>query len=319
MNAKQDEIGKGEWPGTGRVGVGLLSLVCCVLLVVFGTTLSRFVVAYAGQEEQRHLIEAINAVASQLDPGAAAALAGSPGDIDKPEYQKVREYLASLRAADPDYRFAYLMGRKQGKIVFLADAGGGASAEFSAPGAVYPEATQRLRRIFDDGRSFVEGPLHNAYGGWFSVHAPIFSGGRVIAALGVDIRTARWRKSTVLFRLFAWVVTLLLGAILAIFLLALCKISRNRNLLLKTNRELAAKVAQVKSLEGLISICALCKKVRNDEQSWQRLEEYLAEHAGANFSHGICPSCYEIEREKIRAIAGARHSCRPAFEPGGHE
>jgi DNA-binding response OmpR family regulator len=55
--------------------------------------------------------------------------------------------------------------------------------------------------------------------------------------------------------------------------------------------ELRAALRQVKQLHGILSICMHCKRIRNDEQYWQRLEAYLHEHAGVELSHGICPEC----------------------------
>jgi len=48
----------------------------------------------------------------------------------------------------------------------------------------------------------------------------------------------------------------------------------------------------IKRLEGLLPICAYCKKIREQDQ-WQQLESYISAHSDANFSHGICPDCYE--------------------------
>ena len=56
--------------------------------------------------------------------------------------------------------------------------------------------------------------------------------------------------------------------------------------------ELQETLAQVKTLRGLIPICASCKSIRNDEGYWMRLEAYLKERSDAEFSHGICPDCY---------------------------
>ena len=55
--------------------------------------------------------------------------------------------------------------------------------------------------------------------------------------------------------------------------------------------ELESMRDQVKVLQGLIPICAHCKKIRNDEGFWTQLEAYLAEHSKADFTHGICPEC----------------------------
>ena len=49
---------------------------------------------------------------------------------------------------------------------------------------------------------------------------------------------------------------------------------------------------QVKTLRGLLPICASCKRIRNDDdQTWQPIEEYIANHSNADFTHGICPEC----------------------------
>ncbi len=49
--------------------------------------------------------------------------------------------------------------------------------------------------------------------------------------------------------------------------------------------------AEVKTLEGIIPICSGCKKIRDDEGYWNRIESYIQEHSDASFSHGMCPEC----------------------------
>lgn len=62
--------------------------------------------------------------------------------------------------------------------------------------------------------------------------------------------------------------------------------------------ELEAAVAKVQQLEGIIPICMYCKKIRDDDESWQQLERYISEHSDARFSHGICPDCYPKWRQR---------------------
>ena len=57
--------------------------------------------------------------------------------------------------------------------------------------------------------------------------------------------------------------------------------------------ELQDALDQVKSLEGIITICSYCKSIKNDEGFWSRVESYINMHPGADFSHGICPKCAE--------------------------
>jgi len=57
----------------------------------------------------------------------------------------------------------------------------------------------------------------------------------------------------------------------------------------KANLEKALK--QIKTLHGLLPMCASCKKIRDDSGYWKQIEAYLYEHSDAKFSHGICPDC----------------------------
>lgn len=57
--------------------------------------------------------------------------------------------------------------------------------------------------------------------------------------------------------------------------------------------QLQQALEQVKRLEGIIPICGYCKKIRDDQDYWQDVDRYIATHSEAEFSHGICPSCYK--------------------------
>ena len=55
--------------------------------------------------------------------------------------------------------------------------------------------------------------------------------------------------------------------------------------------ELKEALSHIKTLQGIIPICMHCHKIRDDQDSWQRLEKYISDNSDANFSHGICPDC----------------------------
>lgn len=57
------------------------------------------------------------------------------------------------------------------------------------------------------------------------------------------------------------------------------------------NDDLAAALSSVKSLSGLLPICAACKKIRDDQGYWSQVECYVEEHSEATFTHGMCPEC----------------------------
>lgn len=55
--------------------------------------------------------------------------------------------------------------------------------------------------------------------------------------------------------------------------------------------DLRTSMSKVKTLSGLIPICASCKKIRDDNGYWNQLEEYIHQHSEIEFAHGVCPEC----------------------------
>jgi len=55
--------------------------------------------------------------------------------------------------------------------------------------------------------------------------------------------------------------------------------------------DLQAALAKIKTLSGLLPICASCKRIRDDKGYWNQIESYIHEHSEADFSHSICPDC----------------------------
>ena len=81
----------------------------------------------------------------------------------------------------------------------------------------------------------------------------------------------------------------------------------NNSKLVSLNQELQEAMAQVQQLHGLFPICCYCKKIRDDQNYWEQIEHYITKHSAAQFSHGVCPDCFEkharpalqkLEREK---------------------
>ena len=70
-------------------------------------------------------------------------------------------------------------------------------------------------------------------------------------------------------------------------------------------RELQEALAHVNQLKGIIPICAQCKKIRDDQNYWQRVEKYIAKNVDAKFTHGLCPDCAEAVRIEADQMAAA--------------
>jgi PAS domain S-box-containing protein len=65
----------------------------------------------------------------------------------------------------------------------------------------------------------------------------------------------------------------------------------------KLVRELQAALAEVKTLREILPICSYCRKIRDDENYWHTVENYISDHTGTRFSHSICPTCMAAHAE----------------------
>jgi PAS domain S-box-containing protein len=63
----------------------------------------------------------------------------------------------------------------------------------------------------------------------------------------------------------------------------------------KLVKELQAALAEVKTLQAILPICSYCRKIRDDENYWHTVENYISQHTTTRFTHGICPSCLAKE------------------------
>ncbi len=102
------------------------------------------------------------------------------------------------------------------------------------------------------------------------------------------------------------------GVIAAVSFLLLASIVAERKRMAREHvvlvAELQQALAEVKTLQGFIPICAWCHKVRDDEGFWHMIEQYLSHRTDATFSHSICPACAELAKEELTAeeISDAR-------------
>ena len=74
-------------------------------------------------------------------------------------------------------------------------------------------------------------------------------------------------------------------------------------------------IIKIKTLQGLLPICSYCKKIRNDQDYWQQIETYVAEHTQAEFTHGICPDCLEkhikVQMETLQKMKDGKNGKIP--------
>lgn len=143
------------------------------------------------------LLQTIN-IARALDPNIIQSFSADAKDLENPQYKSYLHRLRILRSLIPKCRYLYLMGRTPDrKVFFYLDTQEDTEETPPAqPGEIYEDASQELIECFDNGKSFVEGPLQDEWGIWVSGIVPIRdkSTNKVIAVLGIDIEASDWRK-----------------------------------------------------------------------------------------------------------------------------
>ncbi len=73
-------------------------------------------------------------------------------------------------------------------------------------------------------------------------------------------------------------------------------------------KELEEALSQVKQLQGLLPICSYCKKVRDDQNYWQKVDTYISDRIDVQFSHGVCPECLDRVRHEVEVRAGTQEA-----------
>jgi CHASE3 domain sensor protein len=110
-------------------------------------------------------------------------------------------------------------------------------------------------------------------------------------------------------RMTQWIIVL--AILCAVLLVTLASMTIHRDIVARHRaeqerevvvEELRQALATVKTLSGLLPICAWCKDIRDDQGYWKQLEEYIHDHTEANFTHGICPDCLEKQEKELTTI-----------------
>lgn len=189
-----------------------------------------------------------------------AVRARRAGEALKALLESIRE---GFEAVDQDFRFTYLNGAAERALGRSANELIGRTAWSEFPATIGPQVESHLRRVMTERKAATLETRDESSGRWFVVAAYPFRDG-----ISIMFRDVSHRKQD----------------------------EAEREQLIAGLREALAKV---RTLQGLIPICASCKKIRDDHGYWRQLESYLREHSGAEFSHGLCPDCAEEVMREI--------------------
>jgi len=196
-------------------------------------------------------------------------------------------------------RFLYLMGRRgDGTVFFFLDSQPPDSKDYAPPGLVYDEVPEEYLDTFDTGEQRTVGPIRDRWGILMTSLVPVYTqnSGKMIAVLGMDIDAGDWKEQVVSRCLIP--VSLTLSILLLTGLLLI--MNKNRRIVesqYEAKKQIVLELQQalehVKKLQGLLPICASCKKVRDSKGYWNQIDTYLEKHSEVQFSHGLCEECSE--------------------------
>jgi hypothetical protein len=165
--------------------------------------------------DKESLLTRTSTIAHFITASDVALLNGSKEDLNNPTYIKLKEDLISVRSVNPDIRFIYLNGMRDGKVFFYADSEDVDSPDYSPPGQQYDEASSLLRSLFQKKENGFE-VASDRWGAWASIFVPIVDeeSGKVVAILGTDIPAKKYMTD-----IFTYCLSALLFSALTILLI----------------------------------------------------------------------------------------------------
>ena len=169
---------------------------------------------YAGSKAYRvnrdNLIARVSTIAQVTDIQDLLSLTGTGNDIDTPGYENIKSLLMDIRAVNPDTRFIYINGFRNGNVFFYVDSESVESEDYSPPGQIYEEASPLMHSIFvsePDGFEIAR----DRWGLWASALVPIRDqSGAVLAIVGMDVPGMRYVGDIVAYGSMPFLLSLIL-------------------------------------------------------------------------------------------------------------
>ncbi len=213
-----------------------LEILLFLIIAVLGIIYVHYTWEKFDKDKSEQVLQIARSIEATLPIADLKALEAKPEDINKPEYQSIKNTLKKVISVNPKASFAYLYAQKEGKIYFIADSEPEESEDYSPPGQEYTEAKPQDRQPFADGKELVTPPLTDRWGTWISVYIPVKDeiSGNVIAVYGMDFNAKLW-DTLLFYAVFKSSLIILLLLLTCFFLLRI--IAKNRRL----NHEMAIR------------------------------------------------------------------------------
>ena len=223
-------------------------------------------------------------------------------------YQRIQGMITQIIRHNPDVLHAYVMRRATGPearpsdMVYVVDQitadhdrdGIIAEREHSVPvGSAYDASPFPAMVAAWDSPTAEQEPMSDPpYPDSLSAYAPVKNAqNETVAIVGCDIAASNISRKTLWLQMVHGAGFLLINGLLMVLMHLYStqrRLAHERKDLVKELQDTAAKV---KTLSGLLPICANCKSIRDENGDWQAMEKYVRQRSEADFSHGLCPAC----------------------------
>jgi PAS domain S-box-containing protein len=161
------------------------------IIILFGMLFTAWIVKKTDIRMREKLLNQVTLIADSLNSERVARLSGDKSDLNDAIYFRLKKQFAAIKAADPLYKFVYLMGRRaDGELFTFVDNENSDSPNYSPPGELYEEATEGERSVFRTGVGRVEGPFTNRWGNFVSALVPLFDPSYIVpgSAISADAK-----------------------------------------------------------------------------------------------------------------------------------
>lgn len=175
--------------------IGLISTAKKVIVILLcGIVLSAATIVSLDRFYLNSLVQRSQVFSLSVSPTDVRLLKNTALPDSQVPVDALKKKLAALRDTYDDIRFVYIMDARDQDVHFLVDSEPVSSDSHSPRGEAYPDASDQLKGFFKSGHdAFIEGPVKDEYGTWYSAIAPIVDdSGAFIAAVGVDIASSQY-------------------------------------------------------------------------------------------------------------------------------
>ena len=272
-------------------------------IVVAGFLVAAMAQNFIDDNARQAFLARTKIAATAIEPTHVTALAGNEFDTTLDAYKLIKKQLISIKNTSEDMRFVYLMGIRNNQVHFLVDAEPANSKDYSPPGEIYPNPSDELLGIFENGQAFVEGPIVDGWGTWISGHAPIREPGSdvILAIIGIDIDAHSWKQTVNLYRWGSMGIMLLLVTLVLVYFLSLWRISHANKMRQTLANELAHTVDELS--EANQDLEAFSYSVSHDLRSPLRHIHGYSEALDEDYGH-------KLGADGLRYLQRLRHAAR---------